>query len=176
MFNIGAAFSNKWLDFLRDKQPGSIVQVIYEERTDELTLPTALNRTVTPIITEGTEVFNINFTPKKIGNFILIEVLLYVKETVNVGNLCSVTIFKDTIPLTAAQTNKNSSGGLDGGSVIIRKKTGIASLNAINLQIRAGYDGAAATQKLNIGGTDSATHNFGGGMLTTSIKITEIQQ
>lgn len=158
---------------------GRVLKMSYTERLDKLALSTAVMlSSQIPTITTGTEVFNIDYPAAKIGNYIVIEVHLWGAESVNTSTWVSVALFinNGTNAIAAAvQPNSTTAATLNGGLVVLRKTIKVQT-NSVNIKIRAGMDGATTNILINQNTNGSGIQDFGGGMFSTSIMITEIEQ
>jgi len=177
--NLGSLLSNKYLDLLRQKRVGEIVQVFYDEIQGELNLPTVfLTDDTIPQITEGDEIFNINFIPKKIGNILLLEVSGYVAEKTNVANSGAFSLFQDggvNAIASGGCAGFDGGAGTDGGHGMIKKRIITISLNPINFIVRAGNSAGGANTFLNVFPISPTSRNLGN-TIVTAITIHEIEQ
>lgn len=176
--NFGLIFSTKWLDALRQRRVGEIVQVVHQERFDSQPT-TSMTRSAPPSITEGVELFNIDYTPRKIGNKIIVTALSSGYETSNIDNAYVIAIFKDNEAQASAANagidGTSSATALNSGEALIKKAYIADSLN-INFKIRGGIAGVGTgftNQKRDYG---VIVYNFGQTVMPSWVEIIEIEQ
>lgn len=124
-----------------------------------------------PTSSEGTELTNLttSFTPKKVGNTIVVTVRLFFSSSTAVNAVA--TLLKDSGASAVAAAGQGCSGVNAYASLVFSYKETITSLTAISFKVRLGPTGAAS---LYLNGSSGAARLFGG-VASSSMLIEEIQ-
>jgi|9_EtaG_2_1085328.scaffolds.fasta_scaffold00224_15 hypothetical protein len=135
-----------------------------------------------PLITEGAQAFQHDFTPTKTTSTIIVEVYLVLGEVANVGNSYMAALFiNDTCVNVRAMTGMSNDGNGDNGVYYMSAEVNNTDGSAIDIEIRA--DGVTSLhvnpQLLSTGNSQNFTagsSSFGGATSTncTHMMIAEI--
>jgi hypothetical protein len=120
-----------------------------------------------PQNTEGSEVFNIVFTPKATNSILIIDVNL----NYGTGGGTTIAALFDGIDANAKQAFANYGGASEIHEINFNHKYAVSSLTPITFSVRIGNSGGANT---TVNGLSSARKL--GGALASSMTITEISQ
>lgn len=124
-----------------------------------------------PTSSEGTELTNLttSFTPKTVGNTIVVTVRLFFSSSTAVNAVA--ILLKDAGAAAVAAAGQGCSGANAYASLVFSYKETVTSTDAISFKVRLGPTGAAS---LYLNGSSGAARLFGG-VASSSILIEEIQ-
>ncbi len=145
----GAAVTNLSLSNATTFVKGQIRKVAYDEivgpqiLTINQPFSNVPSQNEIPKITQGAQIFNVNFDPLGANNYLLVELVVVGSETADHGNAFIAALFKDDAQdAIATMTSNVSPQGqpLNGGLVMIRKKIQLTSTARVNFKVRAAVD------------------------------------
>lgn len=148
----GSAFNDlAGLDLLTSDYMSGIKEVCIQRSIDDTPSATSISTSLpsdasTPLITEGTEVFSIAFTPLRADT--TLEITSVIEALVATNSEMSVAIFAGSACI-AATSVYGTSGGAQNEQFILTKRYAPGSTSAITISVRAGYGTGAATQTIN---------------------------
>jgi hypothetical protein len=121
-----------------------------------------------PTSSEGTELTGLttSFTPKKIGNIIIVTVNLFFGTSANVSAAAALFKNSDAAAIAAAGQISN----ITVSSMMFHHKETVTSLDAISFKVRMGPTSAATVYLNGVAGAQ-----LFGGVASSSITIEEIQ-
>jgi hypothetical protein len=120
-----------------------------------------------PQISEGSEVFNVTFTPKAVNSILVIDVNL----NYGTGGATTIAALFDGIDVNAKQAFANYGGASEAHEINFNHKYAVSSLTPITFSVRIGN---SAGNNTTINGLSSARKL--GGAIASSMTITEISQ
>lgn len=155
---------------------GTVRQVFYTKRADQQSTTSKIPITSLPVSTDGAEAFSFTFTPKKVGNRLLIEGSIMISEETNAVNHLVAALFVDDIFVTGATQQKGASTATDGGRAELSYE--MTATGSIDIKVRFGSAvGTAVTATLNNYTVSNTEITFGtiGTYIYSWVKITEIE-
>jgi hypothetical protein len=160
---------------------GNVIQIQYVEltTTGTTTNPVIPFDDTIPQNTEGHELLTLSITPKFNNSLLIIESNVFIGETTNFSNGVASAIFKDSITDAIAsrfeegfQGNSSTLGANLGHDFLeIHKVIISGSTNLATFKTRVGFPVTGGSLRWN-----GTTSRYGGGTMTSYMKITEVMQ
>lgn len=169
-------------DLVEKNDSGTVRGMAYAETQAHTSLGTfTANINTVPTNTMGTEILSITYTPKRVGNKILVEAKAYMCEESNTSDTGYVAVFRDSESSAFAagtdpQRAYDNAQALSASQPHLQAAMTVSSLATITFKLRAGGDSGAMSLNKQIGfpGTPAAVFHMGD-KLTSWLKITEIE-
>ena len=126
-----------------------------------------------PQSNEGTEIFTVTITPKRVGAYLCIEASALVAEETDTSNSSTLALFKDS-DVNAVKSdsifNAADSTPINQARLLIKHRELVTSLTPITFKVRAGSDnGACVLNEPSANGTDYTLGNT----ISSWIQVTE---